>query len=494
MSARTRPVPLIEVEDLHVTYPNGYQALHGLGLRVETDERLAVVGPSGCGKSTLLKALLGLLPTGSTVSGQVQVMGVDMVRGSAEDIRQARGRLVGYVAQDPYGACDPFRTVGHHIRAPWIMHGLTPPPGVAGTELEGVGMADGAARARQYPHQFSGGMLQRASIVAGAAHQPGVLLADEPTSALDRDLADGVLGLLDDRTRALVLVTHDLALAAAHCRRAVVLNGGVMVDEGPTTTLLRGGEQTHPVTRALVAALPEGAVDPAPACAATVVAGPAVLQVEGVCHAYQHQVLTDLDLEVRAGEVVGIEGPSGCGKSTLLRILAGTETPDTGRVGFAAADGTWRSSPPPGFVMPVFQDPVASLSPHWPLWASLAEPLRARGERRSRAAWRAFAAEQLDRVGLGALDPDLRPHQISVGQAQRVTVVRALVANPRLVVADEPTASLDVLNARLVCELLAVAAGEGAAVVMVSHDGPRLRTLAQRIVTLRNGRLDGADS
>lgn len=474
--------PLVEVSGLDVAYPNGFCALHRIDLSMTAGCSLGLVGASGSGKSTLVKALLGLLPAGSRVSGRVRVAGVDMLAGDRADIRAARGLLVGYVAQDPFAACDPLHSVGHHVEAAWRVHRRTPPPGAAGEELAAVGIADGPARVKERPWAFSGGMLQRASIAAGTVHHPRLVLADEPTSALDADLAGGVLGLIDARSRGLLLVTHDLALVRGHCARVVVMDAGRIVEDGPTVELL--SRPRAEATRRLVAACPQlsGAVrTPRPA-------GRVTIRATGLTHGYGAPLFAGLDLEVRAGQILGVQGPSGCGKSTLLRLLSGLEKPSGGEVRFVTGDGVEHAERPAGFAMPVFQNPVGSLSPRWPVWRSLAEPLRARGERRTGPAWQAWAHERLAEVGLADLDPLRRPGELSVGQAQRVAVARALAPEPAVVVADEPGASLDVLSAERVYGLLGAAADAGAAVVVVSHDTARLTAVADRLLVHRDGR------
>jgi ABC-type dipeptide/oligopeptide/nickel transport system ATPase subunit len=224
-----------------------------------------------------------------------------------------------------------------------------------------------------------------------------------------------------------------------------------------------------------------------------------VVEGTGLCRAYQDggravRAVCDVALKVQAGEVLGITGSSGCGKSTTLRLLAGLERPDSGVVGLAGQDiwqGTRRGPtlPRPGFVMPIFQDPVASLDRRWPIWRSITEPLTVGGQRLSTALRRELARHHLARVGLDHLDERSLPAQLSGGQAQRVAIVRALVAEPALVIADEPTANLDVTTAAGVTRVLREAADLGIALVVVSHDQHRLAVLCDRVLRMEQGRI-----
>ncbi|TKJ18279.1 ATP-binding cassette domain-containing protein [Blastococcus sp. CCUG 61487] len=488
--------PALEVQGLTVTFADGFRGLVDVDLVVPHGGRLGVVGSSGCGKTTLVRTVLGLLPPGTQVTGTVRVDGREVTGCSERELRSRRGTDIGYVAQDPYAACDPLHRVERHVTEAWTAHRRRPPDGVVAERLSGVGIPDAARRAAQYPHQWSGGMLQRATTVAGTAHEPLLTLADEPTSALDAELSDGLLELLRRTCRSLVLVSHDLALVARHTDEVLVLDGGRVVERGAAGTVL--GRPAHEVTRLLVAAS-----TPAPRAASTASAPPSgmpAVRLTGVGRTYASggsavPAVRGVDLDVHAGEVVGVVGRSGSGKSTLLRLAAGLEPPDTGRVLLAGADAWPRASrrrvvrPRAGWAMPVFQDPVASLDRRWPLWRTVTEPLVLAGGRLSRAERRRRTAEALADVGLGEVDVDRRPATLSVGQCQRVAVVRALIARPALVVADEPTASLDVDAAAAVAALLRAAADDGAAVLVVSHDEPRLASYADRLVRMADGEL-----
>jgi peptide/nickel transport system ATP-binding protein len=479
----------LEITDLTVTYPDGRRALDGVELRVEEGERCGIVGRSGSGKTTLARAVLGLLPPGTQMSGSIRVAGHEVVGATEPELRRLRGLLVGYVPQDPFAAYDPLRTVGHHIAEAWAAHRQRPPDGAIPHALGTLDIAEPRHRARQRPHEWSGGMLQRATLIAATAHTPLLTLADEPTSALDTGLADDVLTLITRRCGALVVISHDLALLARHTDTLLVLDNGRAVERGPASSLLN--TPTAAETKSLVDAATLGPRRPGPVSPTRPVAA-----ATAVTRTYPHaaRIVTAVagaTIEIAAGQVIGVVGRSGSGKSTLARLLGGMERPDHGTVTLDGHD-IWagrRRALRPGYVMPVFQDPIAGIDRRWPIWRTLAEPLRARGERHTRRRLREIATGHLEQVGLAGVDPDRLPGTLSVGQAQRVAVARALAARPALLIADEPTASLDTTSTATLTALLRRIADDGTAILVVSHDAPRLRTYADRILTMNDGHL-----
>ena len=479
--------PAVQVEDLCVTYPNGHRGAIGVTFAVHEGESVALVGESGCGKTTTLRSIQGLLGARTRITGTIRIADVDVLTLRPRERHLLTARRLGYVSQDPYGAYDPLRTVGHHVREPLLIQGRRPDAADLTAQLTAVGIPEAATRLGQHPQQWSGGMLQRATIVAGTQLSPLVTLADEPTSALDADLADNVLSTLRARSRAVLFVTHDLALAAAHADRILVMHEGRIVEEGTAATVLQ--QPRHDQTRLLLAASVR-----APRLVRTPPRTPTVASASGVTKRYRSGTGTltavqPADLSIHAGEIVGVVGPSGSGKSTLLRMVSGMEPPDSGTLTW---NGQASAGPTPGSVMPISQDPLSSLDPRWPLWRSITEPLTVT-RRLGKAERIRLAREALTQVGIGHLDPLARPRQLSVGQAQRVAIARALIARPALIVADEPTASLDVRTAQAMIALLRdLADRHGVAQFIVSHDVALLGTIADRLLTMTDGHLDAA--
>lgn len=489
---------VISFENVTITYPNGTCAVRGVSFTVGEGESLALVGESGSGKTTLARATLGLLPAGTRINGSIRVCGTEIVGASAQELRNLRGLIVGFVAQDPFAACNPLDRVRDHVAEAWRAHGMRPPDEAITTALESLGIGDAAKVARKYPHQWSGGMLQRATIAAANAHHPKLIVADEPTSALDSDRADAVLAALRSTGAAVLLVSHDVSIVGRHADRIAVCQTGRIVEIGEAATVLRRPQ--HPYTISLLNAVPragERLSAPFDARAETALEAKEVSRVYGKATGIVRAVVK-AGLRVRRGEIVGIYGPSGCGKSTLLRVLATIEMPTAGTVNLGGARATKEGTKSlnvaarDGFVMPVFQDPVSSLDRRWPIWRIITEPLMAKHRKNhpSRAARREIARARLAEVGLAQVELEARPGELSVGQCQRVSIARALVAEPALIVADEPTSALDASTSAIVLRLLAAIAESGVAIVIVSHDRAMLNALCHRVLSMRDGVLE----
>lgn len=470
--------PVLTCKGLTVVYPGGTTPVADISFSVTPGECFALLGGSGAGKSTIARALMGLHRHGTSVTGALQLGGRDMIGATRAAWRAARGRRVGFVAQNPWAGCDPLRPVRDHVAEAWRCHGLTVSWREIARKLDELGVAGAGARMIQHPHTWSGGMLQRASIAAAGALAPPLLIADEPTSALDEDRAQSILDVLRATGAAVVLISHDIGLVLRNADRVGVLHEGRLVEQGAPSALQLAPE--HAETRRLLAAL--APLPPRTKCAENT----PLLRMSNVSATYDRgrvNALAATDLEIGAGQIVGLQGPSGCGKSTLLRIAMGIEE--------SAGGNVWRSEVlgRPGAILPVFQDPVGSFVPHWPIWRSIAEPLTAPRRSREPLGQRREAVQAvLSTVGLGDIDPEARPSELSVGQCQRAALARATIADPAMIVADEPTSALDSPSTWLVSKLLHDAAERGMAVLVVSHDSAFLRRLADHVVTMDGGR------
>jgi peptide/nickel transport system ATP-binding protein len=490
---------LVEVTDLTVGF-GSLRAVDGLSFRLEKGAALGLVGESGSGKSTVASALLGLhRGTGADVGGSVRVAGIDVQEASDAELRRLRGGKAAMVFQDPLSSLDPYYAVGDQIAEVYRVHVKASRRAArarAVEVLDRVGIPDAARRARSRPHEFSGGMRQRALIAMALACEPDLLIADEPTTALDVTVQAQILDLLhtlrEETGMGLLLVTHDVGVAAESVDEILVMRHGRAVEHGLVGAVLGAPAQAY--TQELLGAVPR--VDaPRTASEAT---EEVVLEASGLRREFGRgkrafAAVDDVSLTIHRGETLGIVGESGSGKTTLGRMLVGLLEPTAGEI------------KPGGGVRPdvqmVFQDPVSSLNPRRSVGESIADPLRAQRmgvpplERsrewgRDEGRIRGRVRELLERVGLEAAHYDRYPHEFSGGQRQRVGIARALAADPRVIVCDEPVSALDVTTQAQVIALLAELQRElGLALVFVAHDLAVVRQVSDRVAVMRRGRI-----
>jgi peptide/nickel transport system ATP-binding protein len=480
-------VSLVQVKDLSVEFGE-LRAVDGLSFRLEHGGALALVGESGSGKSTVASALLGLhRGTGARVGGSVQVAGTDVLQASDDALRRLRGAKAAMVFQDPLSSLDPYYAIGDQIAEVYRVHTRASRRAArarAVDVLDRVGIPDASRRSRSRPHEFSGGMRQRALIAMALACEPDLLIADEPTTALDVTVQAQILDLLhtlrEETGMGLLLVTHDVGVAAESVDEVLVMRHGRVVEQGPVGTVL--GAPSKAYTRELLGAVPRVDAPRAPSRAA----GEVVLEATGLRREFGRgkrafAAVDDVSLTIRRGETLGVVGESGSGKTTLGRMLVGLLAPTAGTI------------EPGGGVRPdvqmVFQDPVSSLNPRRSVGESIADPLRARGEH-DEGRVRGRVRELLERVGLEGAHYDRYPHEFSGGQRQRVGIARALAADPRVIVCDEPVSALDVTTQAQVVALLGELQRElGLALVFVAHDLAVVRQVSDRVAVMRRGRI-----
>ncbi|EIK93453.1 ABC transporter ATP-binding protein [Pseudomonas sp. M47T1] len=503
---------LIDVRDLSVSYYNGgrvKEAVRGLSLHLDAGETLAIVGESGSGKTTLASALLGLLPASAKVTGgSLLVDDTDISNASERIKRRLRGRFIGLVPQDPMVSLNPTLSIGKQIGESLILaHGGRRYPALDADVLElltQVGLDNPELRARQYPHELSGGMRQRVLIAIALAGEPRVIIADEPTSALDvtvqRRILDHLQQLVKARGISLIIITHDLGVAADRADRLLVMKDGELVEQGPAREVLSA--PAEPYTRALLAAAPAFGNGQQPLPLPPRTTGP-LLSLQGVGKHYPlpardgqsqtFQALQGLSLDLYPGQTLAIVGESGSGKSTSLRIALGLEAPSQGHVRFDGQDITnlsWKQFRPlRQRIQLVQQNPFASLNPSFTIYQSVVEPLLSFGLRKGDALKQA-ARQLMDQVQLPASYLDRLPRELSGGQRQRVAIARALALRPELLLLDEPVSALDVSVQAQILDLLRSLQSElGVAYVLVSHDLAVVQSLAHEVVVLRQGQV-----
>ncbi|CAB3733218.1 Glutathione import ATP-binding protein GsiA [Achromobacter deleyi] len=501
--------PLLAIRDLHVAYLAGRQPVHavrGVSLEVLPGEVLAIVGESGSGKSTTAHAIIGLLQEGAhIVGGSITFQGEDLTRASERTWRRLRGARLGLVPQDPGVALNPAMRIGDQVAEVLRIHGLADrvnAPQRALEILDQVGLSQPALRASQYPHELSGGMRQRVLIGIAFACRPRLVIADEPTSALDatvqRRILDQLAIMKADSGTSVLLITHDLALAAERADRVIVMRHGQIVEAGAARDVFE--QPRHAYTRALLAARP-GAPDRtrrAPRLPSAP-ASPPLLAVSGLAKTFSLaggatlQAVRGVSFEIARGETLALVGESGSGKSTTARMVVRMETPTAGQVRFGGQDiGALTGEPLRRLrqrIQFVHQNPYGSLDPRYTLEDILTEPLRAfgLGNRHER---RARALELLDEVALDRALLTRKPAALSGGQRQRVAIARALALRPDLIVLDEPVSALDVAVQEQVLALLQrLQADLGLTYLLISHDLDVVRQISDQVAVMVAGTL-----
>ncbi len=468
--------------------------LSGVDLAVAPGEFVALVGTSGSGKTMTALSVMGLLPQGIHIeSGSILSGGTDLRTASEAELNRVRGGQIGMLYQQPKRMFNPRKTVGNHLAEPLKLH-----RGLRGRSarkealelLAEAGFEDPAWCARAYPHQLSGGMAQRAMFALAMAGRPELLLADEPTSALDKVLERQILELIDRQRRShglgVLYITHDLATVSAFADRVVVMDAGRVQETGPVRQVLCMPRSTYTQELLRASALP-------PATAPAAAPARPVLGLRNVTKRFPSNrrgarpAVVDVSLELREGEILGILGQSGSGKSTLARMIVGLETPDSGSITRFLGAVANRAETPGTEIQLVFQEPHNVFDPRMKLRTSLEAPLLPRrdctAEERSARIHRVVREVELDPALL-----DRYPGQCSGGQLQRLTIARALLLEPAVLICDEATSALDAVTQRTVLDLLLrLHRDRQLSLIMISHDMNVLRYMSHRVAVLFQG-------
>ena len=538
-ATRSTNAPLLEIKDLHVAFRSDKRlvpAVRGVSLTVYPGQTVAIVGESGSGKSTTAHAIIDLLPgSGVVTAGEILFEGKDVVKAKKGEIIAMRGSSIGLVPQDPMTNLNPLWRIGSQVKEALEANGIAKGKDADARVvelLEEAGLPDAKRRARQFPHEFSGGMRQRALIAIGLAARPKLLIADEPTSALDVTVQKQILDHLDSLTAelgaAVLLITHDLGLAAERADHLLVMYRGQIVESGPALEILR--DPQHPYAQRLVASAPSlasrrlssqraraearvQAVQTAAEIAAEVAthddefgAGTAtIIETKNLTKeftlrggrpgsAVTFKAVDDVSFALRRGTTTAIVGESGSGKSTVARMVLGLLDPTSGSVEFDGVDITTLSKKKQQLAMrrqmqPVFQNPYASLDPMYSIYRSIEEPLRTHGigtdkEREVKI------RDLLGKVSLPASIMRRYPNELSGGQRQRVAIARALALDPEVVICDEAVSALDVLVQAQILKLLNdLQADLGLGYLFISHDLAVVRQIADNVLVMQDGKV-----
>ncbi|WP_454962891.1 dipeptide ABC transporter ATP-binding protein [Corynebacterium durum] len=516
--------PLLELKDLKISFTSStgvVDAVRGVNLTIYPGQSVAIVGESGSGKSTTAMAVIGLLPgTGKVTGGTILFNGKDITGLSDKEMQHYRGSDIGLVPQDPMSNLNPVWSIGTQVKESLRANNV-----VEGSEankrvvelLQEAGLDDAERRAKQYPHEFSGGMRQRALIGIGLAARPKLLIADEPTSALDvtvqRRILDHLEGLTHELGTAVLFITHDLGLAAERASHLVVMHRGRVVESGPSLDILR--DPQHPYTQRLVKAAPSLASARIQSAqehgieSSELLAGKAeasdeeVIRVENLTKEFDIRgekgakkkllAVDDVSFTLRKGATLALVGESGSGKSTVANMVLNLLDPTSGKVFYKGTDlstlGSSELFEMRRKLQVVFQNPYGSLDPMYSIYRCIEEPLvvHKTGNRKEREA---RVAELLDMVAMPRSTMRRYPNELSGGQRQRIAVARALALNPEVIVLDEAVSALDVLVQNQILQLLAGLQEElDLSYLFITHDLAVVRQTADDVAVMRQGKL-----
>jgi peptide/nickel transport system ATP-binding protein len=508
-TASGAPVPdvLLSVQNLCVSVRKD-QGLSPLVRQISFDlrrgETLAIAGESGSGKSITSLAIMGLLPPPAVrvTGGAILLNGIDLTQLPEQELRKIRGNRIAMIFQEPMTSLNPMLSIGAQLIEAIRAHSnqsRATAKAEAIAALRAVKMSDPERRMRQYPHELSGGMRQRVMIAMALALRPDVLIADEPTTALDVTVQREVLELLRELQKtqgtAILLITHDMGVVAEMADRVVVMRQGDMVETADVATIFAAPKADY--TRDLLASVPKmgtgGQDQPRPETPVVADLRDILVRYDirgGVLNRVTHHVhaVAGVTFDIRQGETFALVGESGCGKSTIARAMVGL-VPHLGQIIVSGQSighlTTKMRRQLSASAQIVFQDPMASLDPRMTVGEQIAEPLLIHGQ-----PGRERAAELMQKVGLTVAQLDNYPHEFSGGQRQRICIARALALTPKLIVADESVASLDVTVQARILDLLGALKQEfGIAMLFISHDMAVVENIADRVGVMQLGQI-----
>ncbi|MGH6761037.1 MAG: ABC transporter ATP-binding protein [Phyllobacterium sp.] len=527
--------PVLEVRNLKTSFlvDGAWKpVVRDISFSVAPGETVAIVGESGSGKSVTSLSIMRLLQKDSSrVQGEVYLGGRNILNLPETEMRKVRGNEVAMIFQEPMTSLNPLFTIGDQISEALLCHkAMTKAEAKAETIrlLEKVRIPSAATRFDEYPHRFSGGMRQRVMIAMALASRPKLLIADEPTTALDVTIQGQILDLIkvlqEEEGTSVLFITHDMGVVAEIANRTVVMYRGEVVETGQTDDIFNCGK--HPYTRALLSAVPilgsmkgherplrfpvtsieTGLSDTPVEIVDTVAAGQApVLEVKNLIKRFdihsglfgklqgRVHAVEDVSFSLRAGETLSLVGESGCGKSTTGRAIMRLIEPNSGSVIVGGRDvlamDTKDLRDMRKTMQMIFQDPFASLNPRMTVGAAIAEPYLEHKMGNAKQA-REKVADLLEQVGLQADMASRYPHEFSGGQRQRICIARALVLDPKVIVADESVSALDVsIKAQVINLLLDLQASLGLAYLFISHDMAVVERVSHRVAVMYLGEI-----
>ena len=503
---------ILSVKNLNVSIKSKgivSQIVQDLSFDVKRGEILSIVGESGSGKSMTAKAIMGLLPENSSVSGKVIFENNNLLDLNEKIIRKIRGAGIGMIFQEPMTALNPVLSIGKQMTEALVINGVcnqTEANERSVEMLNRVSITEPKKRMKQYPHEFSGGMRQRMMIAMVMLIEPSVLIADEPTTALDVTIQAQILDLLSslvsDRKIGLLLITHDMGVVAETADRVFVMYGGKEVEHAKVNQLFKN--PTQPYTKSLLAAVPRLDVKTFENGSFSKTSTIPLVKINQVSKTYSKDkflffdgwktnALDKVSLEINYGETVALVGESGSGKSTLGRAIVKLVNIDSGNI---VIDNSNINSPNSddlrnlrSNVQIIFQDPYSSLDPRFSVGRSIGEPILIQ-KQCSRSEVKDRVSMLLKSVGLTDEMANRYPHEFSGGQRQRVAIARALASEPKFIVADEPTSALDVTIQAQILELLNNLKNEkNISLLFITHDLAVVRQISDQVAVMCEGKI-----
>ncbi|WP_318558198.1 ABC transporter ATP-binding protein [Pseudorhizobium pelagicum] len=536
--AQTLPLadeqPVLSVENLTTSFlvdGEWKEVVRDVSFTVAPGETVAIVGESGSGKSVTSLSVMRLLqPDTSRIGGRIALSGRELLSLPEHEMRKVRGNEIAMIFQEPMTSLNPLFTIGDQISEALLAHSSM---SAADARLETIRLLEkvripsAASRFDEYPHRFSGGMRQRVMIAMALATKPKLLIADEPTTALDVTIQGQILDLIktlqEEEGTSVLFITHDMGVVAEVADRTVVMFRGQQVETGSTADIFHRGQ--HPYTRALLSAVPvlgsmrdhqrplrfplvdteTGLSDVPVEVPDTVSKDRPVLEVKNLTKRFdihsglfgrvsgRVHAVEDVSFDLHAGETLSLVGESGCGKSTTGRAIMRLIEPDGGSVIADGRDvlalGRKDMREMRKAVQMIFQDPFASLNPRMTVGAAIAEPYIEHGMGTRKQA-REVVADMLQRVGLSADMVSRYPHEFSGGQRQRICIARALVLEPKVIIADESVSALDVsVKAQVINLMLDLQVSLNLAFLFISHDMAVVERVSHRVAVMYLGEI-----
>lgn len=502
---------ILSVKNLSVEFPNkksrltSVKVVNGVGFELYSGESLGIAGESGSGKSMLVSSIIKLLPRKAILrADEVNFLEKDLVNISEKEMVKLRGRDISMIFQDPAASLSPTDSIGKQLSEVFILHeGLNRREADKNSieMLIKVGINEPKLRMRQYPHELSGGMLQRVMIAMALACKPKLLIADEPTTALDVTTQKQILRLIkklcEEIGTAAIIISHDLRIIAEIADRVIVMKDGSFVEEASAKTIFESPKADY--TRLLISSMPDMTgfreIDEAK--------GERILSVNELKVSFGGRkklfgksgmilAVDGVSFDVYKGETLGLVGESGCGKSTLSRTLLKLINRNSGEIIFENKEiGSFSKNEMKTFrnkVQLIFQNSYSSLNPRMRVKEILEAPLKIAGIKKPKLSTRVLTA--LSEVGLSEDFADRYPHELSGGQKQRIVIARALIGEPELVICDEPVSALDVsIQAEILKLLEKFKREKGLTYIFISHDLGVVKNISDRVMVMYKGHI-----